>query len=226
VIFDVGGKRREVHPEVVVVAGFTGRDTADVAHHVAELEAIGVRCPTTLPCFWRLPAHLGLQVDRLGVVGGATSGEAEVCLVVDGDDVLVTLASDHTDREVEASDLAVSKRVCPKVVARAAWTADSLGGRWSELALRSWIVEDGREVVYQDGTTGALISPPELLARLPFPAPRSFVMLTGTVPAIGGVRASSVFRAELHDPAHDRTIHLRYDIADVDAAPAPSEAAS
>ena len=93
----------------------------------------------------------------------------------------------------------------------------SIGGRWGELELRSYIGTDDDEVLYQKGPCSSLVSPPELLTNLPFARPRRFAMLTGTVPVEGGVRPASHFRGELHDPATDRTITLSYRIDALDA---------
>lgn len=215
----VSGQERpgEFEFEAMIVAGYTGRDRDAVLHHIHELEEIGVPPPPYVPFYWRFPPWIASTSNRVIVSGTKTSGEAEVCLVVDGDDVLVTLGSDHTDRAAEAIDIAMSKAICPKAMATEAWPAADIGDRWGELVLRSWITEDGREVLYQEGVCADLVSPPELLAAIPFRRPRCFAMLTGTVPAIGGVRPASRFRAELHDPGRNRSISMAYDIVSLEA---------
>lgn len=197
----------------VIVAGYTGRDQEAVREHIEELAAIGVPRPESVPAYWVLPPWLATTADDVVVSGDQTSGEAELALLVDGDDVRVTLASDHTDRAAEAVDIGLSKGVCPKPVAPDSWPLADVDGRWDELVLRSWITVDGDEVPYQDGSCGALVPPPELLAGAPAVAVDRFLLLTGTVPVIGGIRPAAAFRAELHDPGRDRTIHLSYAIS-------------
>jgi len=210
--FLIDGAPREIDLEMVIVAGYTARDRAAVMHHIDELAAIGIPPPPSVPMYWKFPPWLAMNTDRMVVVGGETSGEAEVLLIADGDELFVSLASDHTDRAAEAIDIAMSKGICPKMCANEAWPVASIDGRWGELELRSYIGNDDGEVLYQKGACSSLVSPPELLANLPFARPRRFAMLTGTVPVEGGVRPASYFRGELHDPASGRSITLSYRI--------------
>ena len=202
--------------DAVLVAGYTGRDRDEVQHHIDELAAIGIPPPDHFPTYWALPPWLATQSPGIVVAGDRTSGEAEVCLVGDGDDLYVTIASDHTDRAAEAIDIELSKAICPVPIAGAAWPAGELDGHWDELVLRSWVAAaDGTDEIYQDGTCAALVPALQLLADLPFPRPGRFALLTGTVPVIGGIRPSPTFRAELYDPVLDRSIELAYLTSDL-----------
>jgi hypothetical protein len=217
-IVEVDGARREIELEAVIVAGYTGRDREAVLHHIHELEQIGVPPPASVPFYWRFPSWLAMPTERVEVVGSGTSGEAEVVLLVDGDEILVTVGSDHTDRRAEAIDIGLSKAICPKPVAAKAWRAEELDGRWGDLVLRSWITENGAEVLYQEGPCSSLVAPLDLLAGIPFRRPHRFALWTGTVSAIGGVRPSARFRAELADPGRGRSIGMTYDIVSLEAA--------
>jgi len=211
VTLDVVGTSRAVELETVLIAGYTGRDRDAVQHHIDELAAIGIPPPGHFPTYWALPPWLVTQEPAVVVAGAQTSGEAEVCLVADGDELLVTLASDHTDRAAEAVDIELSKAICPVPMARDAWSSRDLDGHWDDLVLRSWVTgPDGDEQLYQDGTCASLVPALDLLAALPFARPRRFALLTGTVPVLGGIRPSPTFRAELHDPVLDRSISLAY----------------
>ena len=117
----VGTATRDVELEAVIIAGYTGRDRAAVQHHIDELAAIGVPPPPSFPAYWLQPPWLAMSSDEIVVVGERTSGEAELALVGDGDDLFVTLASDHTDRAAEAIDVELSKAICPVPVAAEAW---------------------------------------------------------------------------------------------------------
>lgn len=213
--FAIGTSTRDVDLDAVVIAGYTGRDRAKVQEHIDELAALGVPPPSSVPAYWLQPPWLATADVDVVVVGERTSGEAEFALVGDGDELFVTLASDHTDRAAEAIDVELSKAVCPVPIAHEAWSAVDVEGHWDELVLRSWIVEaDGpdTEVCYQDGRCATLVPPLELLAGFPHRRPERFVMLTGTVPVIGEIRPSRRFRAELHDPVRGRSIYLDYAI--------------
>ena len=216
----VSSTQHTVELDAVVIAGYTGRDRQAVMEHIEELAVLGVPAPESIPAYWLLPPFLVSTEQSITVAGPGTSGEAELCLVVDGDDVFVTLASDHTDREAETIDIELSKAICPKPIATQAWPITEIDGRWDDLVLRSWIEDDGVEVLYQDGRCSALVPAPDLLAGIPFERPARFALLTGTVPVIGGIRPSAHFRAELHDPIGRRTIGLDYHVRTLRAAPA------
>ena len=195
----IGGAERVFAPAALVVIGYAGRDRAAVEHHIDELAALGVPRPARIPLFIVFPPSLISQKPSIEVAGSNTSGEAEIVVVADGDEAFVTLGSDHTDRTLETVDIVASKGVCPKPVAREAWPAADVDGRWDDLVLRSRI--DG-DAPYQDGSAATNLHPLELVAAIPWAGPRPgcFVAFTGTVPVIGGIRPSTGFRAELDGP--------------------------
>lgn len=213
---DPDGGELLVAPEIVIVGGYTGRDREAVAEHILELERLGVPRPPTVPAFYAVPPELLVQSDRVVTTEAATSGEVEAALIATNGDLYVAVASDHTDRTAERLDIAVSKRACPKVVGRTAWRLGDVAGSWDGVELRSWIGDDADEP-YQDGVMAALIPPLELLEAIPWRSrPSSFVLLCGTLPALGGIRPSSRFRGELHDPAAGRSLSLEYAIETLD----------
>ena len=195
----IDGAERVFAPEVLVVIGYAGRDRAAVEHHIDELAELGVPRPASIPLFMVFPPWLLSQAPSIAVAGPESSGEAEIVVVVDGDEAFVTVGSDHTDRVLEAIDIVASKGVCPKPVATSGWPAAAVSGRWEDLTLSSRI--DGG-VVYQDGSAGANLPPLELVAAIPWagPRPRCFAAFTGTVPVIGDIRPSSSFAATLAGP--------------------------
>ena len=196
---DIDGVERVLAPAALVVIGYAGRDRAAVEHHIDELAALGVPRPASIPLFMVFPPWLIAQAPFVEVAGSNTSGEAEIAVVVDGDEAFVTLGSDHTDRTLEAADIVASKGVCPKPVAASGWPAAELGDRWDDLVLRSRI--DG-DTPYQNGSAATNLHPLELVAAIPWAGspPGCFVAFTGTVPVIGAIRPSSGFRAELDGP--------------------------
>ena len=206
--------------DTLVVAGWTGRDVAGVEHHIRELEALGVAPPSSVPLFYRVSASLLAHVGRIEVVGTETSGEAEPLLVRQDGTLWLGLASDHTDRALEAHSVALSKQVCAKPRAAGLWRFDEVADRLDTLELRSWIPDgNGGWTLYQDGTLAALRPLAELLAASPL-AGRSggegtarAAMLCGTLPAIGGVRAADAFRLELVDPAANRSLRHEYAVS-------------
>ena len=205
-----------VHPEIAVVAGYTGRDREAVLGHIEELGRLGIAPPPSVPTFYPVSPELVTQGNALVTTETATTGEAEAGLVVHGGEVYVTVCSDHTDRAAERLDIALSKRACHKIVGSAAWRLDDVDARWDDLRVRSWIGTDASSP-YQDGTLGALLSPRELLAAVPWrEVPACYLLLCGTVPTIGGITPSPRFRAELHDPGTGRRLEIEYAVETLD----------
>ena len=216
-IFSVAGDRIEVTPEIAIVAGFTGRDRRSVEAHIRELRDHGVPTPDRVPSFYEVSPHMLTQADSIAVAGTATSGEAEIAIIRWGDHRLVTLASDHTDREAESVDIELSKRVCPKPFAHTAWEYNAVARHWDDLELTSWIDEGGHRTLYQSGLAGEFLPLGEIESAIRFRRrPSCWVLLMGTLPAVGGIRSSTRFTAQLRDPDSGRSIDLAYDISAAD----------
>ena len=94
--------------DLCVAVGYAGRDQKAVRDHIDELVKLGVPAPYAIPAmYWIEPGKI-FSLNRLFVIGGATSGEVEFFLARDeGGDLFMTLASDHTDRALET--VSVSK---------------------------------------------------------------------------------------------------------------------
>ncbi|KAA9002693.1 DUF2848 domain-containing protein [Affinibrenneria salicis] len=201
----------------LVIAGWTGRDREAVLHHIRELADLGVPPPGAIPLFYRVAVNQLSQSVRVEVIGGASSGEAEPLLFTHGGELYVSLASDHTDRQLEAHSVALSKQLCVKPVARDAWPLREVLDHWDDLILRSWIKEDGEYRLYQEGTLASLQPPLALLGRylgepcsLDTPMPDGLAMTCGTMAAIGGIRPATEFRMALVDERLGRAIEHRY----------------
>jgi hypothetical protein len=197
----------------LVIAGWTGRDTAAIEHHIEELAELGVPAPSAVPLFYRVATQQLSQADVVQVVGADTSGEVEPLLFLHGGEFFVSIGSDHTDRALEAHSVALSKQICVKPVARSAWRLADVQDRWDTLVLRSWIEEGAEWRLYQEGALAALRPPADLLARCAAangePAD-GFAMTCGTVGAIGGIRPAARFRMELADEHTGRRIAHEY----------------
>ncbi|HEY9281810.1 MAG TPA: DUF2848 domain-containing protein [Eoetvoesiella sp.] len=199
----------------LVIAGWAGRDKAAVEEHIVELEALGIARPPTTPVFYRVAAARLTAAQRIQTWGAASSGEAETVLFTDDrGDYFIGLGSDHTDRKVEAYDISVSKQMCEKPVASAVWPFAEVADHWDQLILRSFIHENGQRSLYQEGSVAELLSSQQLIsdyAREGRLAPNT-AMFGGTLAAIGGIRPSTRFEAQLEDPVLKRSIQFGYDI--------------
>ena len=211
------GSTLETVPRRLVVAGWTGRNAAAIEHHIEELARIGVPRPSAVPLYYRLGAALLTQSDAIEMLGDASSGEAEPVFVRQGGRWWLTVGSDHTDRGVEAYSVVVSKQMCAKPVARAAWPWDEVSTRADELVLRSEIFEGGDWVTYQEGPVASIRPLQSLVDGLPadVAVEDGLVLFCGTLSAIpdaGGkaIRQAESMRVELVDPVASRRITHRY----------------
>ena len=133
--FRVDGVARNFDVRQVVIAGWNGRDREAVEHHVAELEAIGVRRPSAIPCFYRVGTMLLTTAAEIDVVGRESSGEAEFVLVSAADGIHIGIGSDHTDRKVETYGITVSKQMCPKPIGPDLWRLADVEPHWDMLMM-------------------------------------------------------------------------------------------
>lgn len=182
----------------LTIAGWTGRDQAAVAHHIEELAGIGVPRPSRTPLFYGVSPTLATQSGEIAVLGGETSGEVEPFLLHSAGRLWLGLASDHTDRGLEAHSVAHSKQICAKPVARALWPFDPLSERLDTLQLRCWIGEGSERRLYQSGALASILPLATLLEAAPLAEGEA--MLCGTLPALGGITPASLYDMDLSDP--------------------------
>ena len=199
----------------LVLAGWAGRDQAAVEAHIRELEALGAPRPSRTPVFYRVAASLLTTSRAIEVVGSESSGEVECVIVVRADGVWVGIGSDHTDRGLERSSVALSKQLCSKVVAPTLWRFDDLLPHWDRVQLRSWAHRSGRRELYQDGTLAQILPPKELLsmyADFATPIMAGGVLFSGTLPTIREIAPADEFEMELFDPVLNRRLRHDYRI--------------
>src|SRR5215813_12201008 len=134
-----GGQRNvDIPVGELVLAGWTGRDKAAMEHHIAELEALGVKRPATTPIYYRVSATRLTTANAIEVVGTDSSGEIEFVLAATGGDLLVGLGSDHTDRKAETFGITLSKQLCDKPIATTFWRFADIIDHWDDIVLRAY----------------------------------------------------------------------------------------
>lgn len=212
----------ELIPRRLIVAGWTGRDLAAVEHHIEELRGIGVPRPSTVPLYYRVAAQMLTQSDVVEVLGPATSGEAEPMLFRALGEWWLTVASDHTDRALEAHSVACSKQICPKPVARTAWRWQDVRCHQDRLTLYSEIWEDGAWTPYQGGALASIRPLEQLLAGLPgVQEAEGTCLLCGTVPVQPNRRGQAIrptqrMRLSLEDPQTSRCLMFGYELQELE----------
>lgn len=206
--------------EKLIMAGYTGRNQAEVRAHIDELQTHGIPAPDHIPTLFACSPELLTTSNIITVLGTRTSGEGEVALFIDAGEILVGVGSDHTDRALEVTDIPRAKQVCAKVVSGTVWRFTDVMDHWDELVLRSWTQEGTDNQPYQEGTLARLLRPEDVIAhvrqhtRTPLePA----VLFAGTLPLLtDGFRSGTVFTVELEDPRRQRRLRCQYQITVLD----------
>jgi uncharacterized protein DUF2848 len=177
----------EVTPAKLIVAGYTGRDEAAVRAHIAELAAIGIPEPESVPAFYDLPPGLLSSAPVVEVAGASTSGEVEPVIIRRAGRFYLGVGSDHTDRELERTGIAESKAACAKPVGeRVVELGTSLDElAWDELTASAEV--DGE--LYQRGSLSGLRHPADTLTRMTETVGElagDLVVFCGTLPLLAG----------------------------------------
>ena len=207
----------EVEVHDVVLAGYTGRDQAAVQRHVAELAAHGVQAPARVPAYFRVSPDRVVASDRIIVLGHETSGEAEFVLMFDGGDLLVGVASDHTDRALERLDVAKSKQLCHKVVGQQVWRYEDIRSHWDHIVLRAYA--DRQTKPYQEDLVTSLMDPEDILAGVQARTEGSLegmLVFSGTLALVADIEYASHFAVELIDERHGHALRCAYQIKSIE----------
>lgn len=203
---------RTVSIKDCVIAGWTGRDRAALEAHILELEKIGVKRPASVPIFYRVSASRLSTSEAIEVSGNSSSGEVEYVLLQSDGRLWIGLGSDHTDREAEAIGVTLSKQMCDKPIAGEFWAYDDVRDHWDDLILRSYAVNDGKRVLYQEGAVSAMRPPDELINLYAGDntLPEGTLMFCGTLAVHGEIRPAETFELELSDPRLCRSMQKIY----------------
>ena len=206
--FVIEGEKFDLDVSSLTVAGWTGRQQHKVLHHIEELKLLGVTPPTTTPLLYRAAKECLTQAGKIDVLGSETSGEAEPILTSHQGRLLIGLASDHTDRDLESHSIPHSKQICAKPVSKELWPLDTVVDL-DALSVQTDILEDRDWVVYQQGTVEEIL-PLRSLWKDSGLSDGDW-MLCGTFAAIGGILAASAYRMIMTDPGTGQSIKLEYE---------------
>ncbi len=207
------GSIESVDVTALLNAGYAGRNQDEVASHIAELAALGVPAPTATPALYPISPYLAQQTDRVYVQHGRTSGEAEWALIITDNDVLITAACDHTDRDLEVHSVAWSKNAAPDVLGTKAWRLPEIADRLDDIALEAWVGHGDTIELIQQGTLGDLLAPKYWLDVLTErgDARPGTVLISGTISMRKGVNQfADTWKVALTDPATQDVIGVEY----------------
>ncbi len=209
------GNERDIEIAVneLIVFSWTGRNIDIVKKLVEEREKYGIK-PKTIPECYRLQPYLITTSNYIRKISETHAGEVEyVLLIRNEDEIFITVGSDHTDLEAERCSCLAGKHMYPKVVARRAWPLEEVEDHLDKIVLRSWILEDSKKVIYQEGNLGLLIRPEKLIEQVREIVGdlRNVVVFSGTIPTITGeLKVSEYFEIKMIDPVLNREISHYY----------------
>lgn len=196
-----------------LLAGYTGRDQETVRAHVAELAAHGIAAPAQVPTVYPVPGSRVCVAEEISVHGDETSGEGEFVMYRLGGRLLIGVASDHTDRALEAYSIVKAKQCSDKPVGAIWWDYADVADAWDDIVLRADVMIGGAWQPYQEGRLADMLAPSDILAEVDRRVlPREGdAVFSGTLPVIGGeFRPSEQFRVTLTDPSAGRELSCQY----------------
>jgi hypothetical protein len=214
--FHINGNPNDVlefEVKTVVNAGYTGRDQAAVQAHIDELKEKGIPAPEETPVYFPVFQEGVLQKETFDVLHeDDNTGEAEYALIYAGGEIFVAAGNDHTDRKLEEVDIPKAKQVYPNFISKDVWRLADVKDHWDKIVIRSWIRQDGKKVLFQEGNLSALMGPDELMKRMDdvidIESTDGLMVFSGTIASIFGIDYSPYFEVELDDTVTGKKLGL------------------
>lgn len=197
----------------LVCSGWVGRNREALQAHIDELAKLGVPGPTRIPIFMNFSTYLLTTDDKITVVSDKSSGEVEYVLLCKGEEIWVTVGSDHTDRDIESKSIPGSKQMYAKGLASECWPYSDVKDHWDKLILRCWVQKGTERTLYQEGPLASILTPSELLGKMPMKEgmrKKGIVLFSGTIATKGGFIYGDAYELEMEDPVLKRTIKFNY----------------
>ncbi|KAA0256989.1 DUF2848 domain-containing protein [Deferribacter autotrophicus] len=205
--------------EFAVALGYTGRDQESVNRHIEELKKLNVPIPQSIPAvYWFDPERIS-TTDTLYVIGDKTSGEIEFFAAFNAsDELFITVASDHTDRELESISVSKSKQICTKIISNIFWRYDDIKNHFDEIILQCFVkFEDSEEyILYQEGKLNNILQINELIKYIKsdyFYNNEKFCFFSGTIPILSSETLfAKKYKLLMIDPVLKREITHTYKV--------------
>ncbi|MCT1686091.1 DUF2848 domain-containing protein [Pseudoglutamicibacter cumminsii] len=210
------GSTETVNVKKLLNAGYAGRNQEDVQAHIDELAELGVPAPTTIPSLYPVSPYLAQQTEIVDVQHNKTSGEAEWAIIFTANDVLLTVACDHTDRALEEHGVAWSKNASPDVLGKKAWRLKDVEENLDAIRLEAFVTDaDGNEQQIQNGTLAELLPPKYWIEKLTErgDAEEGTILISGTIPMDGEVNQfANAWRVAMTNPDTGDSIEIAYTV--------------
>ena len=221
-LVDVEGGEQGLTYEVrgMINAGRTNRDISETKKHLEELRKAGANLSDEIPVVHPKLADRITTGDKVNVLPGSkTSGEVEYVILIHENNIFITIGSDHTDRELQQYNSCVSKQIYPNVMSPILWKFDDVKDHWDDLVMRSWVENNGKRELYQEGRLVEMMRPEEIIelvrSRLGTDL-NGFLIFPGTFPTIGGELCySQSFEMELLDEVRGKSIRHNYAVEEI-----------
>ena len=221
-----GVQRRRIAIGSAAGARYALRDVAAMRRTLDDMLARGLAGTKTNPAICRFGRYLLTQSGVIEVQGPLTGGEGEVVAIRDGEEILISVGGDQSDRELDPVFPDKPKQMCPHPIATVGWPYAEVRGHWDDLRIYSHVVAGGHTVTLQDGPISSLVDLEFLLAMDAVrAAPDPMFLYCGAAPfldsvgeTVGGLRlpeetaegVGEAFFVRLHDPVLGRTIEHGY----------------
>jgi Protein of unknown function (DUF2848) len=199
--------------------GFTIRDKAKMQAHLDEVAKEGVPPPSTdnPPLIFPISNWATITDSDVTVQYAKTSGEVEIVTLVQGDEILVGVGSDHTDRALEAVDIPWSKQVTPNVLAPTVWRWSEVADHWDAVTMESYVTEKGQRKLFQKAGVAEFWTPIEmrdsLVGRIVPVKQGGLILFSGTVVSVDHqLSYATEWSIHMIDPVLKRRIDHTYHI--------------
>jgi hypothetical protein len=238
---DGSSTQKTVKVEKLCFSRHASRDVASVRAGLDKIRAEGYSVHGN-PNICRKSRYLLTQENQIEVQGPNTSGEVEFVVFVDGDEILVSVGSDHNDRSLDTLwikalgkvyDSVKCKQMVPAVIAKDAWRYDDVKDHWDELKLKSFITILGKRIPYQDFELDRLFNPNYYFSQTGIKKEDGLFIFGGShqalsnvpsnvyhfQPSINGLMFPQDFHFEIHDQKMKRNISQSYTVQYVEEQP-------
>ncbi|MGQ9694624.1 MAG: DUF2848 domain-containing protein [Thermodesulfobacteriota bacterium] len=199
----------------LICSGWVGKDRRALQEHIDELVKLGITGPSRIPIYMHLSTYLLTTDDEISVISDQSSGEIEYVLLWKGDEMWVTVGSDHTDRDVETKSIPASKQMYAKCLAKECWPWADIKDHWDSLMLRCWVFKDQEKILYQEAPLATILFPQEIIEKIPYGKNlrgKGVVIFSGTIPTKSGLIYGDAYAMEMEDPILKRSIKHKYDV--------------
>jgi len=222
IVEGVAPKKLKFEVKKFLNMGRTARDVSQIQKHIEELKKAGIASVLTgIPLYFpKLPDRITSDDTIYVLPNSKTCGEVEYVILIDQDEIYVTVGSDHSDRELEKQSIPYAKHICRNVIAPKVWLYRDVKENWDDIVMRAWVEADGQRKLYQETKLVTMLRPEEVIEKVKNRVVgdlQGMVIFAGTPPIIEGKFSfHSRFEMEMLDERGGRSIRWAYSTKPLD----------